>query len=144
MIDFIVHGNPKPQARHRHVNRGKFTSTYDPSKALKKDFLRECMPEAPIEPWTDAISIQLEFAFKRPKSHWGSGRNANKLKPSAPKYHLKRPDVDNLQKLVFDALNGVFWKDDSVIDEVIATKKWSAGEGYTKITIVEPDDYVGF
>jgi len=102
------------------------------------------MHHAPIDPWTDAISIQIEFAFERPKSHKGTGRNANKVKPSAPEFHISKPDCDNLQKFVFDALNGVFWKDDSIIDEVIVNKKWSSGEGYTKITIVEPEDSEAF
>lgn len=142
MIDFTVKGNPKPQPRHRHVNRGKFTSTYDPAKKDKASFARMCLREAPIDPIEEATRVELVFAFARPKSHMGTGRNANKVKPSAPEKHTKKPDIDNLQKYVFDALNGLFWKDDSVIDEVIATKKW-APEGYTRITVTEPEDYLG-
>ena len=40
-------------------------------------------------------------------------------------YHLKRPDVDNLLKLVCDALNGVAWKDDSDIASIFAVKGYS-------------------
>ena len=38
---------------------------------------------------------------------------------------IKRPDVDNLLKLVCDALNGVAWKDDSDIASTFAVKGYS-------------------
>ena len=37
------------------------------------------------------------------------------LKGGAPKYRTSRPDIDNLFKFVLDALNGVFWIDDSQV-----------------------------
>lgn len=39
-----------------------------------------------------------------------------------------RPDIDNLQKGIFDALNGVCWKDDSQIVEVLAQKVYVDSE----------------
>ena len=42
--------------------------------------------------------------MQRPKSHFGTGRNAGKLKPSAPKYPAVKPDVDKLSRAVHDAL----------------------------------------
>ena len=43
-----------------------------------------------------AVSLRCEFVFPRPLSHYGTGKNATKLKPSAPRYHVKTPDVDKL------------------------------------------------
>jgi Holliday junction resolvase RusA-like endonuclease len=141
MISITINGNPKPQARPRFVKRNSFVTVYDKSKQDKKDFLTETDEVSPLEPFESPTSVEIVFAFKRPKAHYGSGRNANKLKPSAPKFHTKKPDIDNLQKFVFDALNGVFWKDDSYIDEVVARKCWSeVGEGYTSVKITEPGD----
>lgn len=37
-------------------------------------------------------------------------------------YHIKRPDIDNIIKIVGDALNGIAWKDDSQIVSVLAEK----------------------
>ena len=51
-----------------------------------------------------AIRVEREFRFRRPNCHWGTGRNAGKLKKSAPKYHIVKPDGDNLTKPVFDSL----------------------------------------
>ena len=40
-------------------------------------------------------------------------------------YKTTRPDIDNIQKACFDALNGLLFKDDSQIVSVTATK-WHA------------------
>ena len=139
VIRFTVEDEPKSQKRHRHVSRGKFTSVYDPSKADKRDFMLKAMEFAPAEPFDTETSVELVFGFQRPRYHWGTGKNARKLKPSAPKSHLKKPDVDNLQKFVFDALNGVFWSDDSIINNVKATKLWSAGSGFVSVNILNQE-----
>jgi len=36
--------------------------------------------------------------------------------------HTSKPDLDNMVKLVKDALTGVFWRDDSQIDALDARK----------------------
>lgn len=40
--------------------------------------------------------------------------------------HLKRPDLDNMVKLLADALNGIIWADDSQIFNLHACKLYSA------------------
>jgi Holliday junction resolvase RusA-like endonuclease len=64
-----------------------------------------------------------------------------KLRPaSAPKkkpyYPCKRPDIDNYVKLVFDAMNGLVWKDDGQVIRLIANKGEADIPGYT-ITVEE-------
>jgi Holliday junction resolvase RusA-like endonuclease len=55
------------------------------------------------------------FVLERPKTDWGTGRNAGRLKPRAPAWPLKRPDSTKLVRAVEDALTGILWSDDSVI-----------------------------
>ena len=38
--------------------------------------------------------------------------------------HVYKPDADNLAKFVLDALNGVYYKDDSQIYELIVRKQY--------------------
>lgn len=120
-IYFEIPGDPIALKRHRHTKSG---FSYDPSKNDKADFLAKCMNNKPSKPFTKAVALELEFIFTRPKSHFGTGRNSGVLKPSAPEFHTKRPDLDNLIKFVEDALNGVFYTDDRQIMYVGATKTY--------------------
>ena len=134
-IVFEVLGNPQALKRHRTFKRGNFTGTYDPSKTEKQDFLCKVQEKAPEKPFDCPITVVMYFGFARPKSHYGTGRNASKLKSSAPIGHISRPDIDNLIKFVCDALNGVFWKDDSCICNLSAAKVYDE-QPKTKIHIL--------
>jgi Holliday junction resolvase RusA-like endonuclease len=122
MIEIIVPGNPIALKRHRHTHSGH---TYDPSKADKNDFLSkslEWMPKTPIE---GVISMVLEFYIARPKSHYRTGKFSDEIKGTSPVHKVSRPDLDNYIKFVFDALNKVFYVDDSQITHVDAYKHYS-------------------
>ena len=107
---FFVPGNPIALKRHRQGRWGN----YDPSAGDKSDFLAKAMQFRPEVPFDVPIFVTLNFNFSRPKNHYGTGKNSNKLKDSSPFWHTSTPDLDNLEKFVFDALNGVFWKDDKI------------------------------
>jgi Holliday junction resolvase RusA-like endonuclease len=124
-IEFTVLGEPHAQMRHKTFKRGTFTGAYDPSADIKKDFLLTVQSKAPKEPITDPIMLTVVFYFGRPKSHYRTGKNSEMLKDDCPEWHTSRKDIDNLQKLIFDALNGIFWKDDAQICWVEAQKKYS-------------------
>jgi crossover junction endodeoxyribonuclease RusA len=56
----------------------------------------------------------------------GPARVIVQLYPKAPKRDLGKPvrciDLDNALKAVFDALNGVAWRDDAQVTTIIARK----------------------
>jgi Holliday junction resolvase RusA-like endonuclease len=64
---------------------------------------------------TEALAVTLAFVHVRPRSHYGTGRNAQTVKGSAPAYPAKRPDVDKLTRHVLDACKGVLYNDDGQI-----------------------------
>lgn len=76
-------------------------------------------------PIGEVFSVHYSFYFKRPKDHYGTGKNARTLKASAPDDHLVKPDVDNLVKPVKDALTGILWQDDCAVVRIKAEKHWS-------------------
>jgi Holliday junction resolvase RusA-like endonuclease len=53
-------------------------------------------------------SISKKEAAKRAAEHW----------------HTQRPDLDNVEKAVLDALNGVAWLDDSQVCSKGTCKRW--------------------
>jgi crossover junction endodeoxyribonuclease RusA len=64
-------------------------------------------------PLTGAVAVRIVAVFARPKSHYGTGRNAGVLKDWAPEHYTSAPDGDKIARLVLDALTiaGVYADD---------------------------------
>jgi len=61
------------------------------------------------------VSLRLTFTMRRPATHFGTGKNKRKLRPTAPWYQATRPDADKLARAVLDALTGVAYRDDGQV-----------------------------
>lgn len=142
LIRFTVYGDPKAQKRHRHYSRGGFVKIYDPSKVNKNDFMSVAQYNAPSEPFSTPLVVVLNFYFKRPKSHYRTGKFADKLKDSIPVGHSVKPDVDNTMKLCLDSLNKVFWKDDALITVLIGSKKYTDAQPRTEVFVAPLSDVI--
>ena len=124
IIRFEVPGPPIAAKRPRFARKGQFVRTYDPQsnveykEAVRYAFLHtvpdEVLEQVPF-PRDVPLAMSVFFRFPRPKGHFGTGRNADKLKPSAPKHHIVKPDCDNLLKLIKDGLSKSAWHDDNQI-----------------------------
>jgi len=79
------------------------------------------------EPWLEPISVRARFYFHRPASHYGTGKNRKRLKPSAPIMPCNRAqgDVDKLARALLDAMTGVVFRDDSQVAELELSKRWT-------------------
>ena len=130
--EYVIAGSPRPQLRHRaryikpKVGKG-FVSVYDdPDSAKEKKHIAALIKKSTPERILDCpLQVDLVFHMPRPLSHYGTGRNSDKLKDSAPKMHTKKPDIDNLRKLTMDALTGIVWRDDSLVCKGTTTKQYS-------------------
>lgn len=74
------------------------------------------------------VSVNIEAYIARPKSHYGTGRNKNTLKPNAPTYP-NTPDLDKIQRAVGDALQAA-----GVINDDSQIRRWEAGKYYGRLT----------
>jgi Holliday junction resolvase RusA-like endonuclease len=122
-----IPGNPIAKKRPRFARRGKFVTTYNDQESEEGKLRWNIMTQLP-QPWTpikNPIKIITVFYMKRPKSHYGSGKNVNILKNNAPLIHLCKPDLDNLQKMVYDCFNQLVWVDDSLVCETYSRKEYS-------------------
>jgi crossover junction endodeoxyribonuclease RusA len=117
VVDLFVPGIPVSQGSERFFsNNGKVGMalssklkhwrSYVAAEAEKQMVGKE-MLEGPLE----AI---LTFTFERPAYH-----RPNK---HYPLYHYIKPDLDKLQRAVFDALTGVVYKDDCQVSSIHANK----------------------
>ena len=137
MSEIVIHNPGPPIAKKRpRISRiGKHARTFNSQQTEEGLFLyhvQEALGDKQIPP--GPLMVTMVFLFKRPKSHYGTGRNAEKIKPSAPPFHTQRPDVDNLVKFGLDVLNNV-WDDDCKVVELKAWKEWYGGPGRTIIKI---------
>jgi Holliday junction resolvase RusA-like endonuclease len=74
------------------------------------------------------LRLDVGFYLTRPKGHLGTGRNAGKVKASAPKRPTTKPDTTKLLRALEDALRGIVWADDCQVVSQEATK-WYAEPG---------------
>lgn len=95
------------------------------------------MLPAGLQPLACPLRMCLDFEFARPKSHL---RKRGGLTKRAPKHHCQTPDVDNLAKMIMDALNGHVYIDDKQVCELVVRKRWaSAPEGLTRVTLYDAE-----
>lgn len=83
------------------------------------------------------VTMQIVAGFLPPQSA-SKKRRTDMLE--GRELPLKKPDMDNIVKVVADALNGVAYHDDTQIAFVIARKAYSSVEGLD-ITVEEYEGY---
>lgn len=114
MIKLYFPVEPVAKSRPRMTRRGH---VYTPQKT--KEFEEKITNLAIAQmhlnnhkPLDGALAVKGYFFVKKPK----------RPKHTHP---IGRPDIDNMLKALFDALNGVTWKDDSQICSVFFRKIYS-------------------
>lgn len=116
MISFVVPGVPAPQGSKNQFG-GESSKRTKPWRADVKAAALAATRGHDL-PLTDPVAVSVRFRFPRPASHYGTGRNAGRLKPSAPLYAMSARcgDLDKLCRAIGDALTdaGVL-RDDRLI-----------------------------
>jgi len=75
------------------------------------------------------VSVAVAFTFKRPASHYGTGKNASQLKRDAPEGPIGREgDLDKHCRCVLDAITGVCIVDDRQVTELASVKVYCEGD----------------
>jgi Holliday junction resolvase RusA-like endonuclease len=129
-LSFFAPGIPKGQPRVRACIRGRHAGVYDPGtandwKACVMLAANKALAGATARPvFIGPLRVGLEVVFPRPKSHF-TAKGA--LKPSAPLWHTGKPDRDNLDKGVLDALTQIqMWADDAQVCDGPISKRFAA------------------
>ena len=119
LISFEVQGQPFGKQRPRFTKRG---TTYTPVETVSRTALvsKEALNhfDAPI---SGPIRVDVIAVFKPAKS-W----SAKKTREVLGQPHTQKPDKDNVEKLVLDALNGIAYPDDSQVWDGGTRKIWGA------------------
>lgn len=131
-VIFHVPGKPQGKARARTVYNKNLSHSvsYTPENDLLYENLIKAMyiNAAKGTKFDKEIPVALRIVarFEPPKST-SKKKTQQMLAGEIPV--LKKPDMDNIVKVVADALNGVAYRDDTQIVFVAAKKTYSAEEG---------------
>lgn len=129
-IRLVIPGEPKGKARPRVTQHG----TYTPKTTRDREsYIRGVWAQAggaALNYTEQGIEVEIDAYFPVRKSWSKSTRQYLAGKP-----HTKKPDLDNVTKLVLDALNGGPYPDDGCIAIVRASKWWTDGQPRTEVTI---------
>lgn len=143
-IEFIVPGEPQGKQRPKFTTIGGFARAYTPKKTAEYEKKVKALYNMTAKQSgsrkfeeDEPVKIEITAYYKIPASVVKKDKLrmlAHKLLP------LKKPDIDNVVKIILDALNGVAWADDKQVAVIIAQKEYAVNPGvYIKISEMETE-----
>lgn len=139
MIKFTYHGEAVGKGRPRYSRRGEYVHTYTPQKtknfedAIRFEFMASNCEPMPVYDREVSLKATVLVGVPIPKSYSKKKQALCRDRFIAPS---KKPDIDNILKSVFDALNGYAFADDVQIVQVYAEKVY-AEEPFVEVEIDE-------
>ena len=132
LVRIRAYGTPAPQGSKKHIGKGILIESSKRVKPWREEVLRATLDSSTYSGQivSKACSLYLEFLIPRPKSHFGTGRNRGRLKPSAPQYCTsnRNGDLDKLCRSTIDGLSvtsgGVLIEDDSLVVQITSSKRY--------------------
>ena len=121
-IRFTVRGEPQGKGRPRVVRNGAFSRTYTPDKTVayenlvKVEYQRQCGKAFIKEGY---VAMRLTAYYAIPKSASKRRRAQMEAGTIMP---IKKPDCDNVIKVICDALNGLAYHDDAQVVDARVVK----------------------
>lgn len=124
MCDFEIEGKPVGKGRPRFKRVGNFVQTYTPANTAEYEKLVRLRFQNAGGVITDKpVRVEIVAFFAPPKSARKKDKAEmlmNKILPT------KKPDCDNIAKIILDALNQIAYKDDSQVVELSVKKKYAS------------------
>lgn len=124
-VTFTIPGEPKGKGRPRFTRTGSFVKTYTPIETasyenlVRVEYERQCQKRFPDDAMLD---MRILAYFSIPKSAGKKKRLKmldNLIRPT------KKPDMDNIMKVIADSLNHIAYKDDTQIVDAQVRKFYS-------------------
>lgn len=129
-VKFTVLGEPQGKGRPKFARHGNFVTTRTPDKTvlyenlIKTEYRRQCGDT--MFPEKEPISITVYAFFEIPKSvskKKAAAMLSGEIRPT------KKPDYDNIGKVVSDSLNKVAYHDDAQVVDGLVRKFYSETPG---------------
>lgn len=116
IVEGKIRGKQRPRmTRSGHVYTPNQTVTYE--KQIKDCYKKQCGEFLEGEVKADIVAY-----YKVPKSY--PKKRLCEIREGKD-FPMKKPDIDNCIKVILDSLNGIAYKDDSQVVEIVASKRWT-------------------
>lgn len=128
-VTFFVPGMPVGKGRPRATNIGGKARMYTPAKTASYESLvawaaHDAMAgRAALD---GPVVLELQVAMPVPSS-WSRRARAAALADLAPP--TRKPDIDNVIKIICDAVNGIVWGDDVQVVDCQLTRRYRETPG---------------
>jgi Holliday junction resolvase RusA-like endonuclease len=110
----VIEGKPIPKKNTLFGNKRGYNS----QKKLMDGIRMVIKSQYKGELLTGAVKLDVIYYMPIPK-------DTSKKKRKALKWHIKRPDEDNMTKLIKDCMSGIVYKDDSQVADARYRKIYS-------------------
>ena len=87
-----------------------------------ENWIKQCYIEQSNKLLQGTIRARIEIYYSVPKSY--SKRKIEAIKGGTD-YPMKKPDCDNVAKIVLDSLNKIAYDDDKQVVELTVLKRWT-------------------
>jgi Holliday junction resolvase RusA-like endonuclease len=114
----------EPMGAVRTTQKQKFVDERAKKYHTYKKIIASLAKRHFLNPSTAPILAEITFYMPIPSS-WSNKKKESKTGA----FHTSKPDLDNLIKGCFDALNKIAWKDDNQVYEVRSQKVYSTNPG---------------
>jgi len=126
MIRFTIPGEPQGKGRPKFSKRGNITIARTPEKTViyenlvRMEYQRQCGNFRFGD--DEQLSMTVNAYYSIPKSASKAKRTAMENGKTLP---TKKPDVDNVLKVIADSLNQIAYRDDAQIVRAIINKRYA-------------------
>lgn len=137
-IHFTIPGEPQGKARARtfyNPRLGRSQSITPEKTVLYENLIKSCYEAGDIKGrWFDKEPLRMEInaLFGIPRS---ASRKQREEMIAGQRTPTKKPDADNIAKVVCDALNGIAYKDDTQIVSLHIKKSYTTDEPRVEVMI---------
>lgn len=127
----VIEGAIKGKDRPRFSRGSK--KPHSTRETLKHEaWIRKCYKQQSGQYFTGPLRVFINVYFKIPKSYTKKQREAIR---TGELYPTKKPDADNIAKVILDALNKVAYKDDTQVIELVVIKRYTEDKERVELEI---------
>lgn len=124
MIDFSVPGTPKGKGRPKFVKATGRAYTPAGTVDAEGDVVGAWARAGEVTLEDAPFKLELMAVLTRPQGHWRKDGSLNKTGLGSY-WPTKKPDLDNIQKLILDALQSKAFSDDKNMVHSVTWKRWA-------------------